>query len=147
MVLVKDYGVQDGTARGVLYLLREGTAESFGVLDGSTEMRSSRPDVSRILGSPMRTSQTSAEFRVMVRRARRRVVDKLSAKSFCERSQFPTCDGVLPLAKRVFRKRSGCLPNVGTSSPPGGGETRGKLAPAMGRMNCCSFPRILHTRR
>jgi hypothetical protein len=67
--------VQDGTTRGVLYLLHEGTAESFGLLDGSTEMRSSRLDVSRILGSsPMRTSQTSAEFRVMVRRARRRVV-------------------------------------------------------------------------
>jgi hypothetical protein len=131
MVVVKDYGVQDGTTRGVLYLLREGTAESFGVLDGSTEMRSSRLDVSRILGSsPMRTSPTSAEFRVMVRRARCRVVDTLSAKSFCIRSQFPICvknwacsDGVLPLAKRVFRERSGCLPNVGTSSPPRGGET------------------------
>jgi|HubBroStandDraft_4_1064222.scaffolds.fasta_scaffold14115_4 hypothetical protein len=92
MVLAKDYGVQDGTTRGVLYLLREGTAESFGVLDGSTEMRSSRLDVSRILGSaPMRTSQTSAEFRVMVRRARCRIVDTLSAESFCERSQFPIC--------------------------------------------------------
>jgi hypothetical protein len=92
MVVVKDYGVQDGTTRGVLYLLREGTAESFGVLDGSREMRSSRLDVSRILGSsPMRTSQTSAEFAVMVRRARCRVVDTLSAKSFCERSQFPIC--------------------------------------------------------
>jgi hypothetical protein len=92
MVLAKDYGVQDGTTRGVLYLLREGTAESLGVLDGSTEMRSSRLDVSRILGSaPMRTSQTSAEFRVMVRRARCRIVDTLSAESFCERSQFPIC--------------------------------------------------------
>jgi hypothetical protein len=92
MVLVKDYGVQDGATRGVLYLLREGTAESFGVLDGSTEMRSSRLDVSRILGSsPMRSSQTSAEFRVMVRRARCRGVDTLSARSFCDRSQFPIC--------------------------------------------------------
>jgi hypothetical protein len=36
----------------------------------------------------------------------------------------PEADGILPLAKRVLRERSGCLSGSGASPPPGGGKAQ-----------------------
>src|SRR5438445_9807055 len=45
------------------------------------------------------------------------------ATSPSQKQFFNESDGVLPLAKRVLRERSGRLPSDRASSPPGGGET------------------------
>ena len=63
----------------------------------------------------------TAEEKVAI--LRRHLLDKVPVSDLCEELARIEADGVLPLAKRVLRERSGRLPNDGTSSPPGGGET------------------------
>jgi hypothetical protein len=57
----------------------------------------------------------TAEEKVAI--LRRHPLDKVPVSDLCGE---PDCaaDGVLPLAKRVLRERSGRLPNAGLSSPP-----------------------------
>ena len=75
------------------YLLREATDESFGVLDGldwDALLATGRFEDIGFFTDAYLTDLT--EFRAMLRRARCRVVDALSAESFCAFMDVPLCE-------------------------------------------------------
>lgn len=77
------------------YLLREATTESFGVLaaiDWDGLLATGRFEHSGFFTDAYLTDL--AEFRAMLRRARCRVVDTLSAESFCAFMDVPLCEWV-----------------------------------------------------
>ena len=62
----------------------------------------------------------TAEEKVAI--LRRHLLDKVPVSDLCV-GTGAAAHRFLPLAERVLRERSGCLPNDGASSPPDGGET------------------------
>lgn len=75
------------------YLLREATAEAFGVLDAldwNTLLTTGRFQNAQFFTDAYLTDLD--EFRAMLRRARCRVVDVLSAESFCAFMDVPLCE-------------------------------------------------------
>jgi len=75
------------------YLLREATAESFGVLDAvdwDALLATGRFEHRQFFTDAYLTD--IAEFRAMLRRARCRVIDTLSAESFCAFMDVPLCE-------------------------------------------------------
>jgi SAM-dependent methyltransferase len=75
------------------YLLREATAEAFGVLDAldwDALLTTGRFEDTGFFTDAYLTDL--AEFRAMLRRARCRVIDTLSAESFCAFMDVPLCE-------------------------------------------------------
>jgi hypothetical protein len=60
----------------------------------------------------------AAEKKVSI--LRRHLLDEVAVSDLCE--ELPAIEGLLPLAQRVHRERSGRLSNEGTSSPRVAGE-------------------------